>query len=46
MRGVPFDVAFSIPSDELIAWVVAMGELDGAGKFDWSDMRFVRSGEG
>jgi hypothetical protein len=32
---VPFDVAFSLPEHERLAWVVIMGTIDG-GVFDWS----------
>jgi hypothetical protein len=32
---VPFDVAFSLPPEERLAWVVAFGTLDGR-EFDWS----------
>ena len=38
--GIPFDVAFSLPHDERLAYVVVLGELDGAGTFDWSEMTF------
>jgi hypothetical protein len=34
---VPFDVAFSLPLDERLAWVVAIGSLDG-GVFDWTNL--------
>lgn len=33
-NGVPFDVAFSLPADERIAFVVTFGTLDGR-VFDW-----------
>ncbi len=33
-NGVPFDVAFSLPADERLAWVVVIGTLDGR-SFDW-----------
>ena len=33
-HGVPFDVAFSLPDDERLAFVVAIGTLNG-GFFDW-----------
>ncbi len=42
-NGVPFDVAFSLPSDERLAWVVALGSLDG-GKFDFTTMRWQEEG--
>jgi len=38
-NGVPFDVAFSLPADERLAWVVALGTLDG-GEFDFLSMRW------
>jgi hypothetical protein len=34
-RGVPFDVAFSLPDAERFAWVVALGTLEGR-SFDWT----------
>ena len=36
-NGVPFDVAFSLPPDDRLAWVVALGTLDG-GEFDWATL--------
>jgi len=33
-NGVPFDVAFSLAPDERLAWVVALGTLEGR-EFDW-----------
>jgi len=27
--GVPFDVAFSLPNEERLAWVIALGTLAG-----------------
>jgi hypothetical protein len=36
---VPFDIAFSLPPDERLAFVVALGSLDG-GIFDWAAMRW------
>jgi hypothetical protein len=38
-NGVPFDVAFSLPADERLAWVVALGTLDG-GEFDFQSMQW------
>ena len=38
-NGVPFDVAFSLPADERMAFVVALGTLDGR-VFDWQAMRW------
>jgi hypothetical protein len=34
---VPFDVAFSLPTEERLAWVVAFGTLEGR-SFDWQAM--------
>jgi hypothetical protein len=34
---VPFDVAFSLPPEDRLAWVIALGQLDG-GAFDFSSM--------
>ncbi len=34
---MPFDVAFSLPEDERLAFVVALGSLDGRA-FDWATM--------
>lgn len=34
---MPFDVAFSLPEDERLAFVVALGTLDG-GLFDWNEL--------
>lgn len=34
-NGVPFDIAFSLPDDERLAFVVALGTLNGR-EFDWS----------
>jgi hypothetical protein len=36
-NGVPFDVAFSLAPSERLAWVVALGQLDGFA-FDWASM--------
>ena len=36
---MPFDVAFSLPDDERLAFVVAIGTLDG-GFFDWQTKRW------
>jgi hypothetical protein len=37
---VPFDVAFSLPPEDRLAWVVAIGTLDG-GVFDFATMRWA-----
>jgi hypothetical protein len=38
-NGVPFDVAFSLPPTERLAFIVALGELDGR-SFDWRGLRW------
>lgn len=38
-NGVPFDVAFSLPPEDRLAWVVALGQLDG-GEFDFAALRW------
>ncbi|MDA8112643.1 MAG: hypothetical protein M0T83_09335 [Nitrospiraceae bacterium] len=38
-NGVPFDVACSMEDEDLVAWEIAFGELDG-GTFNWSRMQF------
>lgn len=40
-NGVPFDVAFCLPADERLAWVVAMGRFEGL-EFDWATRRWKR----
>lgn len=37
--GVPWDVAFSLPEEKLIAFTIIAGELNG-GRFDWDGMRW------
>jgi hypothetical protein len=39
-RGVPFDVAFSLSDNERLAWVVAMGTLEGR-SYDWSSRSWI-----
>ena len=39
---MPFDVAFSLPADERLAYVVALGTLDGW-EFDWQTLRWKGS---
>ncbi len=34
---MPFDVAFSLPPEDRLAWVVALGQLDG-GTFDFETL--------
>jgi hypothetical protein len=36
---VPFDVAFSLPADERLAYVVALGTLAGR-VFDWQGLHW------
>lgn len=36
-NGVPYDVAFSLPAEERVAYMIIFGELEG-GKFDWARM--------
>jgi hypothetical protein len=36
-NGVPFDIAFSLPHEDRLAWIVALGRLDG-GEFDFCTM--------
>jgi hypothetical protein len=38
-NGVPFDVAFSLTPEDRLAWVVALGTLDGL-TFDFATMRW------
>ena len=40
MNGVPFDVAFSLSPTARLAWVVAVGTLNGR-VFDWSNFRWI-----
>jgi hypothetical protein len=40
-KGVPFDVAFSLPAEDRFVWAVIFGRFDG-GKFDFSKMEFVK----
>ncbi len=42
-NGVPFDVAFSLSPEDRLAWVVALGTLDGR-EFDFAAMRWKESG--
>jgi len=42
-HGVPFDVAFSLPPGERLAWVVAVAELDGQ-NFDWAARKWCMEG--
>jgi len=36
---VPFDIAFALPADERLAFVVALGTLSGL-VFDWDSLRW------
>lgn len=40
-NGVPFDVAFSLPDDERLAWVVVMGQLSGM-TWNWDSMSWEK----
>lgn len=33
-NGVPFDIAFSLAPEDRLAWIIALGRLDG-GEFDF-----------
>ena len=37
---LPFDIAFSVGDDFVLAWLIAKGENDGA-LFDWDTMRWI-----
>jgi hypothetical protein len=39
---VPFDVAFSLPTDERQAFIIAFGSLDGR-QFDWASGTWLDS---
>lgn len=41
-NGVPFDIAFSLPPEERLAWIVAFGQLDGE-RFDFTRMEWMRA---
>jgi len=41
-NGVPFDVAFSLPPEDRLAWIVALGRLDGR-EFDFIRMEWRQS---
>ncbi len=38
-NGVPFDVAFALDPDEMLAYTVIFGEFEG-GNFDWDELRW------
>ncbi len=40
-NGVPFDVAFSLPAEDRLGWIVALGCLDG-GDFDFTRMEWSK----
>ena len=42
-NGVPFDVAFSLGAEERLAFVVALGTLEGR-MFDWGSLAWRREG--
>jgi len=37
---VPFNVAFDLPADERLAFIVVMGTLDGR-QFDWENLSWL-----
>ena len=37
---MPFDVAFSLPEDERMAYVIVLGILEGH-VFDWTDFKWI-----
>jgi hypothetical protein len=39
-NGVPFDIAFSLPHDERLAYIVVFGMLDGR-RFDWDSLTWL-----
>jgi hypothetical protein len=38
---VPFDIAFSLPAEDRLAWIIALGRLDG-GEFDFTRMEWSK----
>lgn len=40
-NGVPFDVAFSLPPDEAMAWGIIFGEMDG-NTWDFNSMAWKK----
>lgn len=38
-NGIPYDLACAMEDEELVAWEIAFGELDG-GRFNWNRMEF------
>jgi hypothetical protein len=40
-HGIPFDVAFSLPNDERVAWLIICREADGQ-NFDWNSLSWKR----
>ncbi len=36
-RHVPFDLAFSLTPDEVLAWTIVLGEFEG-GLWDWEKL--------
>jgi hypothetical protein len=39
-KGIDYDVAFALYPDELMAYCVIFGELDG-GRFDWEASKWL-----
>jgi hypothetical protein len=42
-NGVPWDVAFGLFEDELLAAAVVMKEFESGRTFDWSSMTFLET---
>lgn len=43
--GVPYDVAWSLPASERMAYIVVFGELDG-GEFCFTRWRWIEKNDG
>jgi hypothetical protein len=41
-NGVPFDVAFSLPVVDRLAWIVALGQLGGL-EYDWDNRAWLKA---
>jgi hypothetical protein len=40
-NGVPYDVAFDLDADDLLAHTIVMGEFEGS-KWSWDDMAWEK----
>jgi hypothetical protein len=40
-NGVPYDVAFALPVEDVAAYGILFGEMEG-GKFDWSTWQWAK----